>query len=305
MIYKHFLLFTIISVVGLTCLGIFYIHYSQPEPVVEVYRDMKNRQSLSIKESANTTTTSVDYLAIVLDKNQSTAVKIKSVDLVSDNLSEIEQQTVIDFIKDSPNGTGEYVVKNNLMNRLVDQNKPMSGLNDAFIAIASDKNQDIVVRAYALQHLRPLYERNRDVAIKDFFYQALQEEDTEVAGGAMLALNYLMNHNEYGADFERESVIQQAKKIALNDTSNNNNRITAIQVASVGKDPELVDGLRKIISDKNSHPALRISAIAGLGAIGDESDIAALKVIAQSKNFEKLAALAAINKISNRRGVIR
>ena len=305
MIYKHFLLFAIISVIGLTCLGIFYIHYSQPEPVVEVYRDMKNRQSLSVKESANTTTTSVDYLAIVLDKNQSTAVKIKSVDLVSDNLSEIEQQTVIDFIKDSPNGTGEYVVKNNLMNRLVDQNKPMSGLNDAFIAIASDKNQDIVVRAYALQHLRPLYERNRDVAIKDFFYQALQEEDTEVAGGAMLALNYLMNHDEYGFDFERESVIQQAKKIALNDTSNNNNRITAIQVASVGKDPELADSLRKIISDKNSHPALRISAIAGLGAIGDESDIAALKIIAQSKNFEKRAASAAIKKISNRRGVIR
>ena len=72
MIYKHFLLFAIISVIGLTCLGIFYIHYSQPEPVVEVYRDMKNRQSLSVKESANTTTTSVDYLAIVLDKNQST-----------------------------------------------------------------------------------------------------------------------------------------------------------------------------------------------------------------------------------------
>ena len=50
---------------------------------------------------------------------------------------------------------------------------------------------------------------------------------------------------------------------------------------------------------------LRISAIAGLGAIGDESDIAALKVIAQSKNFEKRAALAAIKKISNRRSVMR
>jgi hypothetical protein len=181
----------------------------------------------------------------------------------------------------------------------------MPGMNAAFIEIASNKNQDIVVRAYAVQHLRPLYERSRDVMIKDFFYKALAEEDTEVSGGAMLALNYLMNQDEYSSDFECAPVIQQAKKIALNDTANNNNRITAIQVASVGKDPELADGLRKIISDPNRHSALRISAIAGLGAIGDESDIAALKVIAQSKNFEKRAALAAIKKISNRRNVIR
>ena len=62
---------------------------------------------------------------------------------------------------------------------------------------------------------------------------------------------------------------------------------------------------RGYISDPNRHSALRISAIAGLGAIGDESDIAALKVIAQSKNFEKRAALAAIKKISNRRSVMR
>ena len=72
-------------------------------------------------------------------------------------------------------------------------------MNAALIAIASNKNQDLVVRAYAVQHLRPLYERNRDIAIKDFFYQALLEEDTEVSGGAMLALNYLMNHDEYAS----------------------------------------------------------------------------------------------------------
>ena len=304
MIKKHWLAVTIVFVVCLIWLGIFYICYSQSEPVDGyVPVDFKKR-SWAVKKSAPKPPP-VNHLAVVLDKNQSTAVKIKSVDLISDNLSDQDQQTVIDFIKKSPNGTGEYVVKNNLMNRLVAQNKPMPGMNAAFIEIASNKNQDTVVRAYAVQHLRPLYERNRDIAIKDFFYQALLEEDTEVSGGAMLALNYLMNHDEYAADFDRAPVIQQAKKIALNDTANNNNRITAIQVASTTSDPELVEGLRKIISDKNNHSALRISAIAGLGTIGDESDIAALKVIAQSKNFEKRAALAAIKEISNRRNVIR
>ena len=304
MIKKHWLAVTIVFVACLIWLGIFYICYPQSEPVDGyVPVDFKKR-SLAVKKSAHQPPP-VNHLAVVLDKNQSTAVKIKSVDLISDDLSDLDQQAVIDFIKKSPNGTGEYVVKNNLMNRLVAQNKPMPGMNAAFIEIASNKNQDIVVRAYAVQHLRPLYERNRDIAIKDFFYQALLEEDTEVSGGAMLALNYLMNHDEYAADFDRAPVIRQAKKIALNDTANNNNRITAIQVASTTSDPELAEGLRKIISDKNNHSALRISAIAGLGAIGDESDIASLKIIAQSKSFEKRAALAAINKISNRRGVIR
>jgi len=304
MIKKHWLAVTIVFVACLIWLVVFYICYPRPEPVEGFNPADFKRKTVFAKKSA-TQPPPVNHLAVVLDKNQSTAAKIKSVDLISDNLSETEQQAVIDFIKNSPNGSGEYVVKNNLMNRLVAQNKPMPGLNAALIAIASNKNQDIVVRAYAVQHLRPLYERNRDIAIKDFFYQALLEEDTEVSGGAMLALNYLMNHDEYAADFDRAPVIRQAKKIALNDTANNNNRITAIQVASTTSDPELVEGLRKIISDKNNHSALRISAIAGLGAIGDESDIASLKIIAQSKNFEKRAALAAIKKISNRRSVIR
>ena len=304
MIKKYWLAVTIVFVACLIWVGIFYICSPRPEAVEGFNPADFKRRTVFAKKSAPQPPP-VNHLAVVLNKNQSTAVKIKSVDLISDNLAETEQQAVIDFIKNSPNGSGEYVVKNNLMNRLVAQNKPMPGLNAALIAIASNKNQDIVVRAYAVQHLRPLYERNRDIAIKDFFYQALLEEDTEVSGGAMLALNYLMNHDEYAADFDRAPVIRQAKKIALNDTANNNNRITAIQVASTTSDPELVEGLRKIISDKNNHSALRISAIAGLGAIGDESDIAALKVIAQSKNFEKRAASAAIKKISNRRGVIR
>lgn len=247
----------------------------------------------------------VDHFAVVMDRGQTTAVKIKSVDLISDTLSDTEQRTIINFIKTSPNGTGEYVVKNNLMNRLIAQKNPVSDMNASFIAIASDKNQDIVVRAYAVQHLRPLYEKSRDVAVKIFLYEALKEEDTEVSGGAMLALNYLMNQDEYRSDFDRAPVIQQAKKIALDDSANGNNRITAIQVASAGNDPELADGLRKILADADTHSALRISAIAGLGAVGDDSDIAFLNVIAQSKKFESRAARAAIRKISERRRIIR
>ncbi len=305
MIKKHKLPVTIIFASCLIWLGIFYICQPQAKQVDGVVAPADFKKRSFIEKKSATQTPPINHLAVVLDKNQPTAAKLKSVELIPDNLSELDQQAIIDFIKDSPNGTGEYVVKNNLMNRLVAQNKPMPGQSAALIAIASNKNQDIVVRAYAVQHLRPLYERSGDVAIKDFFYKALLEEDSEVSGGAMLALNYLMNQDEYGPVFDRAPVIQQAKKIALNDTANNNNRITAIQVASVEKDLELADCLRKIISDENSHPALRISAIAGLGTIGDESDIAALKVIAQSKNFEKRAAHAAIKKISNRRSAVR
>ena len=298
----------VITVIFTTCLvglGVFYLCYPKPKtPFASNPIELK-KQRLPGKKSIPQRTLINHHLGIVLGKNQSTISKIKSVDLIPLDLSYAEQKTAIEFIKNSPNGTGEYVVKNNLMNRLVAQNKPIPNMNEAFISIASDKNQDIVVRAYALQHLRPLYEKKQDIAIKVFFYEAMKEEDTEVAGGAMLALHYLMNHEEYGSEFDRTLVIQQAKKIALNDLANNNNRITAIQVASDTSDPELLDGLRKIISNKNSHSALRISAIAGLGAIGDESDIASLMVIVQSRNFEKKAASAAIKRISNRRSIFR
>ena len=186
------------------------------------------------------------------------------------------------------------------MNCLCRQSHPFPEINAEFIALAADKNQDLVVRAYAVQHLRSLYERSRDPNIKDFLYSAMQETDTEISGGAILVLNYLMNQEEYHSDFDRNSVVQQAKGIALNKVANNNNRITAIQIASAAPDVELANELREIIRDEGSHSALRISAIAGLGKIGDESDIALLEPIAYSKKFERRAAAAAIKRLSVR-----
>ena len=305
MIRKHLLAISIIAVACLVWLGVFYALAPKQESPRE-FSSLKVIRRKNISGSkAVPQPLPIDHFAVVLDRNQTTVAKIRSVDLISDDLSEAEQNDILNFIRTSPNGIGEYVVKNNLMNRLIAQKRPVPNMNASFISIASDKNQDTVVRAYAVQHLRPLYERSRDVVIKDFFYNILQEENTEVSGVAMLSLNYLMNQEEYGSDFDRVPVIQQARKIALDNSANNNNRITAIQVASAEADPELADGLRKIIADKNSHSALRISAIAGLGAIGDESDIASLKVISQSKNFESRAARAALKKISNRRGILR
>ena len=98
MIKKHWLAVTIIFVACLIWLGIFYICYPQSEPVDGyVPVDFKKR-SLAVKKSAPQPPP-VNHLAVVLDKNQSTAVKIKSVDLISDDLSDLDQQAVIDFIK--------------------------------------------------------------------------------------------------------------------------------------------------------------------------------------------------------------
>lgn len=239
-----------------------------------------------------------------VEEIQSTADRLRAIEMLSTELSFKEQQEIVDFIKNSPNGSGEYVIKNNLMNCLLAQKNPMPELAASLIAIAGDKKQDIVVRAYAVQHLRPLYERFRDAAVKNFLYVALLEEKNEVCGGAMLALNYLMKEDEYSDDFDIMPVIQQARKIALDNTANNNNRITAIQVAAVSGDLELAVALREIISDKNSHSALRISAIAGLGNIGDEADIPLLESISRSDSFERVAAEESLRKLRNSLGLI-
>lgn len=299
---KHLLAVAIVFAACLIWLAVFCVCNCMRHTETEVAPVEIIRQEVTEKRSEDRLPP-VDHLAVVLGGNQSTADKIKSVDLISDDLSATEQQTIIDFIADSPNGQGEYVVKNNLLNRLVTQKTPWSGMNAALIGIASDRGQDIVVRAYVLQHLRPIYERSRDIALRDFLYDALLEENTEVSGGAMLALNYLMNQDEYRSEFDREPVIQQARKMVIDENANNNNRITAIQIASTESDPELADTLRAIIHDEKKHSALRISAIAGLGAIGDESDLALLKDIAQSKKYERKAAASAIRKIAVRIGV--
>lgn len=247
----------------------------------------------------------VNHLKNILGDDISTAQRIQLVSSVPDDLSEIEQQSIINFITGFPNTPGEYVVKNNLMNRLVSQVTPLWNMSDVFIGIASDRHQDIVIRAYAVQHLRPLYERSRDATIRDYLYNALFDDDTEVSGGAMLALNYLLSQDEYCSEFEREPLVQQARKVVFDSSANNNNRITAIQIATSynnDPDPELADALRLIIRDENRHSALRISAIAGLGSIGDETDLGLLKNIAQSGKYEERAADAAIRTVLIRHG---
>lgn len=303
MIKKYWFAISVVIIIGAWIVGIFQIASNSAKSVKN--GSLTSSVSNTPLPHTEKMPASINYLPIVLDTQKSTASKIKAVDLLTDNLSDLEQEMIFDFIRTSPNGMGEYVVKNNLMNKLVSQKKPIPDMSSKFIKLASDKNQDIVVRAYSVQHLRPLYEINRDPEIKNFLYEALQEVDTEVSGGAMLALNYLSNHDDYSIEFDKSILIQQARKIALNTTANNNNRITAIQIASSVADPELADCLRGIIADHELHSALRISAIAGLGEIGAESDIASLELIANSNKFERRAARAAIKKISNRRSILK
>ncbi|MEG2076416.1 MAG: hypothetical protein RRY34_07925, partial [Victivallaceae bacterium] len=160
------------------------------------------------------------------------------VDELPDDLTAAEVDNIVKFIRESPNGNYELAIKNNLFNELLAQQEVDKHLAEKMIAISSDAAQNITVRIYATQHLRTLYEITHDTGIRNYYYALLEQSDDELAGTALLALNYLSS--SYPEEFERSIVMEKALTMAKNSATNPLNRISAMQVAVAQPDNELI-----------------------------------------------------------------
>ena len=129
-----------------------------------------------------------DVRRIVNPGTASTAERLRQVHALPDDLSAADREAVARYLKYGENSDIELVIKNDLMNKLRNQKTLPPELTGVLLDLYSDRKQNITVRIYALQHLRPQYELTRDAAIRQAFYDALNETDNEIAGGALLAL---------------------------------------------------------------------------------------------------------------------
>jgi len=233
---------------------------------------------------------------VELDKPRKTVELVNS---LPNNLSSTERQALYDFLRHGPNDSYHYAVKNDIINVLRNQAEPPPELTDILLELYQDKNQDKVVRIYALQHMRPWYrmQSQKDPRIKEAFFSALDEPDTEFAGTALLAMRYLSKDQE---GFDAQEIAGKAWKLAENADANLLSRISAIQVASTltGKTG---DGSRYVqyATSGNAMP-IRLASIAAIGVSGDRTQLEFLSQIAANEP-EPLnsAAKNAMKKIEN------
>ncbi|WP_176013988.1 hypothetical protein [Victivallis sp. Marseille-Q1083] len=215
-----------------------------------------------------------------------------------DDLSADDCRLLMAYLSAGPNDNFEYALKNDIMNVLRNQAHLPPELTGTLLALYRDKAENIVVRVYALQHLRPQYEKTKDPAIREAFYEALDESDTEIAGGALLALRYLAT--EYPTEFDRERVTSKALELAEQPETFLLTRISAVQVASSLEAPGLGVRLQELVKNETTPLMLRIASIAGLGELGETAALPDLEELSRKDSPAAQAALAAVRKLKGK-----
>ena len=238
-----------------------------------------------------------DVRRIVNPGTASTAERLRQVHALPDDLSAADREAVARYLKYGENSDIELVIKNDLMNKLRNQKTLPPELTGMLLDLYSDRKQNITVRIYALQHLRPQYELTRDAAIRQAFYDALNETDNEIAGGALLALRYLCT--EYPNEFDTAVISRRAAEIAQDGNVNNLTRLSAVQVAAMLGNAEIEPAIRSLAENASTPLTLRLSAIAGLGQLKRPESRPTLEQLARNKGPEGKAARMALIKFSN------
>ena len=220
--------------------------------------------------------------SIVGSNEMNLADRLKAVHSLGKNLSPEEVSALYEFLKESTNpedksGAFLHVLKNDTIRVLRHQVAPPAGLTGTLIEIYQDESQDSVIRDYAIQHLVSWYQQGAADSpeakgrIQAVLLDAVQK-NTSIAGTALLGLHRLSASD---AAFRSDKIDGIALKLAKSDAQPLT-RITAIQVCS---ERGLKEALPKIqeLAQTAENVALRISAIAALGRLGESEQVSFLE----------------------------
>ncbi len=170
--------------------------------------------------------------------------------------------------------------KNDILGALLDQASLPPSLGPAMLAMYADPDMDATWRDYVVQHF-PMYwdarwpegsDPTADAFFSDFmatYWQAAEDTEGTIAGTALLGLERL-SRTRPEVDVSR--VAELALRVALDPDASEFSRISAIQVAARAGAPGALALLRETLGGPSSL-MMRISAIAGLGHVGDSQDL--------------------------------
>jgi hypothetical protein len=194
---------------------------------------------------------------------------------------------------------GENWLRNEIMDKLVEQPAPPRGLSDVLIAVYQDTTQDAVTRDYAVQHMAPSYERanaEEQARLQAALWQATTETATSIGGTAMLAL---MDVAQVDSSLDRNRLAQIALESAANDRCGELARITAVQVCGRMAVQQALPVVEQLTQEAQNMP-LRIAATAALGNYGTpEASNLLARVAASADPRQALAAQSALRRFAS------
>lgn len=183
------------------------------------------------------------------------------------------------------------------------------GLGDLLVEVVSNPAQDGTWRNYCIQFMEPFYERQFEVEslkseatngdvnsseelqrVQDALWEALGERDNSNAATALLGLDKLSKNY---SEFDRKEVEAAMLDLASDDQASVANRITAIRMCGEQGNVQALETARTLVMEGNT-TLLRYAAIATLGDLGTEEDLALLQTYASSddERIERIARSA-------------
>ena len=191
-------------------------------------------------------------------------------------------------------------LKNDIVNVLKAQTRKPLDLANNLMAMYYDKSHDGVWRDYCVQHLGDFYLQIDNAGelklARNLFWVATHETDSSIAGTALIALA----NNIDQSDVTREAVANTSLLLSADPKCGELAKITALQICANLGEKKVLPTARQIADSTASVP-LRISAIAALGTLGDESDRALLgKYAASTDTRLRTAAQSALKRLGKK-----
>lgn len=199
---------------------------------------------------------------------------------------------------------------NELMNQLCEQEADPVRLSRFFIAIMQDEARDIVLRDYAIQHLRIvcrslLGEENTTAdwttaseTACNALIEVAEAQPCCLAGTSLLALAELAENTQL---IETERVARMALERAGDVQTHEGIRLTALLVCAQLNNTDAIPVALDIL-DTSDQLSLRLAAISALGALGNQDILMQMELMRTGLDeTEQNAMGAAIRKISGRR----
>jgi hypothetical protein len=241
--------------------------------------------------------------------------RIKAVRDLPDNLSQASLVRLLAYLEEPPDSGREtwYVVCNEILETLRKRNLAPETYTPTLLGIIQSSGFDPVIRDYAVQHvcqwISGIDPNACEIhpALATAAYEKLSQECMKPENGELTlpgtTLNALLDTVLNGTeDFarKRQSLANLALQLAnqSDGSVSTPNRATALQVAARLKLGEVPSLCRRLALDSRVAPNLRFSAIAALGQVGSEQDIALLQSFVSDETY-KFAASAALERVTS------
>lgn len=277
----------------------------QKEPVSQgvAYRSGAASSFHSVSRSGSSIPPSVRDI-VVRVKGPGAVARLSAVHALGDRLNDQEREALYSYLLDPSCADDltrdeKYVLVNEIMKKLRQQQDHAPEFGDVLSAVYRDRNQDSVVRDYALQHLGEWCLLNDwDVQWESVFLEALSESDASIAGTSLVALDKL---DVEWPELSPAMVEDAALVLASDESANKGSRAVALAVCGARGITNALPVARK--SAQEVSIPLRLASIAYVGSYGQVEDQAWLvEITADAPAVIVASAKAAIERIAVRGG---